>query len=225
VDFNGDGKLDVVVANAGDDTVSVLVGNGDGTFRDKIDHLVGQQPRAVAVADLDGDGKLDVVASGQLSDVLLGSGTVTASARYATGANPASVAVADVNGDGTRDLVVANLAGNTVSVFLGNGGGRFVAGVEYYPTDATHQVTSVAIADVDRDGVTDLVATTIAGTVELRLGNGDGSLRSARSYASGMSPIGLVVEDLNGDGMLDFVLTNANGDTLTVLLAACLTAN
>jgi hypothetical protein len=114
--------------------VSVLLGNGNGTFQAKVDYPTGSDPRSVAVADVSGDGVPDVVTAnidGSTASVLLGNGngngngTFQAKVDYPTGSAPISVAVADVNGDGRPDLLVANANSSTVNVLLGTGNGRF----------------------------------------------------------------------------------------------------
>ena len=123
-DLNGDGKLDLVVANAGDNDVSVLLGNGNGTFQTAVSHAVGVDPTSVAVGDFNDDGHPDLVTAntGENSvSVLLGNGngTFQPAVNFAVGNLPTSVAVGDFNGDGKPDLVTANSGGNfTVSVLL-----------------------------------------------------------------------------------------------------------
>ena len=113
-DFNGDGKLDLAVANEGSDNVSILLGNGDGTFQAAVDYGAGTDPDSVAVGDFNGDGKLDLVVANDDSNnvsILLGNGdgTFQAAVNYGVSA-PSSVAVGDFNGDGKLDLAVANCA-------------------------------------------------------------------------------------------------------------------
>src|SRR5207302_2431101 len=130
-----------VVANALDNTVGVLLGNGDGTFGPQQTFAVGHGPRSVAVADVNGDGKPDLVVvnqgnsstPGNTAGVLLGNGDGTFGPQrtFPVGFGPFLVAVADVNGDGRPDLVVANEneglfpQPSTVSVLLGHGDGTF----------------------------------------------------------------------------------------------------
>src|SRR5206468_2009142 len=138
-DFNGDGRLDLAVANAGcydvPGAVSVLLGNGDGTFQPVQSFAAGNDAASVAVGDVHGDGRPDLAvanASRNTVSVLLGNGdgTFQPAQSFAAGSGVFSVAVGDFNGDGRPDLVVANAGGSsgvpgTVSVLLGNGDGTF----------------------------------------------------------------------------------------------------
>ena len=120
-DMSGDGKPDLVATNLTGNTVSVLLGNGDGTFQAKVDYGTGVSPGSTAIGDVSGDGKPDLVTANATSStvsVLLGNGDGTFQAKvdYGTGASPQSVAIGDVTGDGKPDLVTANHTGFSVSV-------------------------------------------------------------------------------------------------------------
>jgi VCBS repeat protein/FG-GAP repeat protein len=143
-DFNLDGKSDLAVANQGvsgfNHTVSLLLGNGDGTFQAHVDYQTGTQPYSVAVADFNLDGKPDLAVASSESNavsVLLGNGdgTFQPYVDYPASEFPISVAVGDFNRDGALDLVVVNgsccIGPDTVSVLLGNGDGTFQAYVDY----------------------------------------------------------------------------------------------
>src|SRR2546426_869438 len=131
-DFNGDRVQDLAVANFDSNTISVLLGNGDGTFRATPADGGGGNAFTVGGGDFNGDGMPDLAVANFDSNnvsVLLGNGdgTFKAPLAFAVGANPPSVAAGDFNGDGKLDLVVANNGSNTVSVLLGNGDGTFGA--------------------------------------------------------------------------------------------------
>ena len=165
-DFNGDGKPDLTVANQDADTVSVLLGNGDGSFQAPRTFAVGSVPFSVAVGDFNGDGKPDLTVANEnvaTVSVLLGNGdgSFQAQRTFAVGSTPISVAVGDFNGDGKPDLTVANDGANTVSVLLGNGDGSFQAQRTFAVGTAP---LSVAVGDFDRDGMPDLVTANSAGT-------------------------------------------------------------
>jgi hypothetical protein len=123
-DFDGDGNLDIVAANRVNNTVSVLLGNGDGTFRTAVTYPVGASgPQAVAVGDFNQDGHLDIVAANvgdNAISVLLGNGdgTFSTPVTYTTGSGPNSVAVAEFDGDYFPDLAVTNNNSNTLSILI-----------------------------------------------------------------------------------------------------------
>jgi hypothetical protein len=136
-DVNGDGKLDIVVANLDSSTVGVLLGNGDGTFQSAMTYGSAGGAWSVAIGDVNGDGQPDVVAASCANDsgtcgydagsvsVLLGNGdgTFQAAVSYGSGGIVAeSAGVADVNGDGKLDIVVANVDSSKVGVLLNNNG-------------------------------------------------------------------------------------------------------
>ncbi len=220
-DVNGDGKPDLVVANSNGNTVSVLLGNGNGTFHAQETLLAGAKPVALAVADVSGDSKPDIVVANDLSNTLSvllgnGNGTFQAQQTFATGKGPTSVAVGDVNGDGKPDIVVANYNGNTVSVLLGNGNGTFQAQQTF--ATGTYPV-AVKFADVNGDGKPDIVvANNLSSTVSVLLGNGNGTFQAQQTFPCGAYPQSLAIGDVNGDGKADLALTNNSSGTVSVLL-------
>ncbi len=176
-DFNRDGKPDLVTANVASNTVSVLLGNGDGTFRAAENFAAGSGPTSVTAGDFNNDGKPDIVvtASDGVS-VLLGNGdgTLQAPRTVASGSYPPSAVVGDFNGDGKLDLVVGNYSSGDERVFLGNGDGTFRAGTTFslpgqFPPGYTGSAPvtqghpsvawgdSVAVGDLNNDGKLDLV--------------------------------------------------------------------
>jgi len=225
-DFNGDGKLDLAVADYNTSAMGVLLGNGDGTFQAQIGYATGTFPHGVAVGDFNGDGKLDLAVANSGSNnvsVLLGNGdgTFQPAVNYSTGSAPGSVAVADLNGDGKLDLAVANNGRNDVSVLLGNGDGTFQAAVSY-PTAA--QPLSVAIGDFNGDGKLDLVAANGSSyNVSVLLGNGDGTFQPHVDYATGQYAASVTVGDFNDDGRLDLAVavscvSCATGGIVSIML-------
>ncbi len=224
-DLNGDGKPDLVTANATPPggTVSVLLNLGAGVFGSPTTYPVGSQPFAVAIGDLDGDGRPDLaVANGGAStiSVLLGSGTGTFGTQTtfaAGGAAPVSIVAADFNGDGKSDLAVANSGGATVGVLLNTGAGTFGAASTY---TAGSNAEAVAAGDFNGDGSLDLavaVAAT-AGSVGILLNSGTGTFGAVSSYAAGKNPSAVVVGDFNGDGKPDVAVSNGQDATVSVLL-------
>jgi hypothetical protein len=215
--------------------VSVLLGNGDGTFQPAQTYAVGPNVNGIAVGDFTGTGVLDLVAVsynyfGTVS-VLMGNGdgTFQPAVTYPTGQLPYSVAVGDLTGNGILDLIVPvlNVDQQTtgVSVLLGNGDGTFQAPVTY-PAGPGGPAVSVALADFTGDGIPDIAVTQVGypGSVSVLEGNGDGTFQPPpTSYAVGLDPRLMAVGDFNGDGFPDVAVSNWNngGDsTVSVLLNA-----
>ena len=236
-DFNGDGKLDLAVTNGSSNNVSILLGNGDGSFQTHVDYPTGAQPTSVEVGDFNGDGKLDLAITnqncalvpcgpGSLSILLgKGDGTFEPAVNYATGSAPYGVAVADFNRDGKQDLVVANSNESDISVLLGNGDGTFQTEVKYN-TGSIPNPAGVAVGDFNGDGHLDLAVADFAcpggaagcGSVSVLLGNGDGTFKAAVNYAAGAQPISIAVGDFNRDGKLDLAVANNSNSSVSVLL-------
>jgi hypothetical protein len=232
-DFNGDGKLDLVVPDAISGTVTILLGNGDGTFKAGASYTVGRgsshQFFNVTVADLNGDGKLDFVVAnfnGNNVSVFLGNGdgTFQAGVNYDVGTNPTSVAVADLKRDGKLDLAVSNQNCNggttscttgTISILLGNGDGTFAAHVDYAAGTDPNWVT---VGDFNGDGKLDLAVANGQGACPgcqsaftILLGNGDGTFQAPATNSGGVNPASIATADLNGDGKLDLILVDNIG--------------
>jgi hypothetical protein len=220
-DLDSNGITDVVTANRDNNSVSVLLGNGDGTLRTVGSFSVTGGPDSVALGDFNGDGKLDVTVANQFNNtvsVLLGNGdgTLQAALSFAVGSSPAAVAVGDFNGDGKWDLAAANFTNNTVSVLAGNGDGTFQAAQNY---TVGRDPVSVAVGDFNGDGALDLaVANAGSDSISLLLGNGSGAFGTAKNYSVGFYPNSVTTADLNGDGKLDLAVSNLSSDSVSVLL-------
>jgi len=220
-DFNGDGIPDVVALSATSQRLTVLKGNGNGTFTVGTQHFkAGSVPVRLALADFNGDGKIDVVVVNKTSNnvsVLLGNGNLTFqnAVNYPVGTSPYAVAVGDFNGDGIPDLAVSNAGSNNVTILLGNGDGTFQPGVSYAVGASP---AYLAIGDFNGDRKPDLVvANTNSNNLSVLLGNGDGTFQAAVNYAAGGAPVGIAAVDVNGDGNLDLVATGYGGNNLIVL--------
>ena len=156
-DFNGDGIPDLAVASFSG-AVSMLIGNGDGTFQGYVDYMTGAAARGIVTGDFNGDGNLDLAVANQTSNtvsILLGNGdgTFRSHVDYQAGSGPFALATGDFNGDGALDLAVVNQSDNQVSILLGNGDGTFATHTDY-PTGSSPQ--SVTAGDFARNGRLDL---------------------------------------------------------------------
>jgi hypothetical protein len=211
-DLNGDGHLDVVVANEDDPgTIAVLLGNGDGTLQPPVTYAAGAWPGFVVLGDFNKDGHLDVAvanrAIGTPGQVLVflgnGDGTLQPPTTYGPFVDAFSMAVGDFNHDGALDIAVADTASG--SLLLGKGDGTFTSGSPIGATNATW----FAVADFNRDHKLDLAATDNGGfALQILLGNGKGAFSLSSSYTVATPPISVVVKDLNGDGIPDIAVSD-----------------
>jgi Bacterial Ig-like domain (group 3)/FG-GAP-like repeat/FG-GAP repeat len=226
-DFNNDGIADLVTAGVGDGLLSVLIGNGNGTFKPRttLNAPLASDPSTVVIADFNRDGKQDLAVVNGFSGtetltIFLGNGdgTFQSGVNYNAGINPKGLAVADLNGDGLADLVIVDTKTNNVKVMLGNGDGTFQPFTSYPVGNSPY---SAVVGDFDQDGNLDVaVSNSDDGTVGILFGNGDGTLRPQVTYAVGTAPNTLAMGDFNGDGFLDLAVTNFGSNTVTILLGA-----
>ena len=265
-DFNGDGRLDLATANRGGNSISILIGNGNGTFKANVDYAVGASPTALSLGDFNKDGFLDIAAlnsQGSSMSILLnrGDGTFKDAVAYSIAPHPA-IAIATGDFDGNNILDVAVVSSNqSVSMFYGNGDGTFAPARDFDANNAVdlgiraivaaridnddftdlvtlngtdrsvsilHSYgntnfallgstpvfgslpTFLAAGDFNGDGKTDLVAGAVAGGLSVLIGNGDGTFQPPVQYSVANSLTGLVTVDVDGDGALDLVITNAD---------------
>ena len=211
-DLDGDGRLDLVTANWDSADVSVLRNVGGAALFAPAQHYgVGTHPTSVAIGDLNGDGQPDLVSSdfGPPSlSVLLndGSGGFTLLSHFPLPSNPDRVALADFNGDGLLDLATTQRYLDTVLVMLGNGFGWFHS-ARQWPISGGSPGNLVP-ADVNNDGVPDLVVTTYKfnGMVNVLLGLGRGAFRQTAAVPVGIYTYAVAVGDVTGDGRPDVIV-------------------
>jgi len=228
-DFTGDDILDLVAGNYGvaedgtNDTVSLLAGNGDGTFGEAVNFEVGDAPANVVTADFDGDGNPDIATANETSQdisVLLGDGdggfADATSVAIAAGESDRLyvLATADLDGDSNPDLAVTNA--NVVSVLLGDGDGGFGDEARYDVGDRPSELT---IADFDGDGNLDIATANLnSDNVSVLAGNGDGTFADATNIDSINAVWGVTAEDLDADGLPDLVVGSQEDGTVAVLV-------
>src|SRR5271156_2841268 len=228
-DFNGDGIPDLVIL--GNDTISVLLGNGDGTFT-AAPYPPSDLPGAIAVGDFNGDGIPDLALAPILdegnSEVLLGNGDgtfTTANGSFGNGNGTVtsnSIAAADFNGDGKLDLVEAcsgdeGPCNNLLLILSGNGDGTFTQFSETPLPFAGSQ--SMAVGDFNGDGQPDVAVTNSgANGVNVFLNNEGGLSFVYTMPATGAGPTSITAADFNGDGKLDLAVANSGSNNVTILL-------
>lgn len=212
-DLNGDGKLDVLVASG--DSINVRLGLGDGKFENPLNYPILGAWLVVAVADFNGDGIPDVAVNTEVDGpgmILLGNGDGTFRMGPKLPASFDYLIAGDFNGDGKQDLAVAT--SNFVGILLGNGDGTFQP-ISVLRTGCTQYLLA---ADFNSDGKLDLAAvgrTALGNTVvSVYLGNGDGTLQSAKNtwVRSAVYPGGLAAADFNGDGKVDLAVSLSSGE-------------
>jgi hypothetical protein len=217
-DFDGDGIPDLAVTDRNLYQVSILLGNGDGTFRPPTSFSVPYPPRSLAVGDFDRDGRLDLAVTytgfdfgfaGHQVGIWLGNGdgTFREGTPVTVGTLPYFVKVADFNGDGLADLAVANASSNTVSIALGHGDGTF-APAQNIPVGRTPY--TVTVGDFAGHGNLGFVTANYGDdTVSVVRGNGDGTFAPVRTIPVGVHPHAVAVGDFANDGHLDLAVALA----------------
>ena len=225
-DFNGDGKLDLAVTNEASNSVTVLLGNGDGSFTPAPGSpvAVANLPYAIAVVDFNRDGKLDLAVT-NLSDlgesILLGNGDGTFAVTSVTsvGSGQEAVAVADFNGDGKLDLAIGGYGCGCAAILLGNGDGTFAGPYLTYPTDLGAPY-SIVTGDFNGDGKLDL-AMVGSNIVAILPGKGDGTfIGPPLLFATddAFRSMSLALGDFNGDGRLDVATANMTSNNVSILI-------
>lgn len=227
-DFNGDGNLDLAVANANTHTIQIMLGTGGGTFTTGPSFSVGSSvtsvPTSMVVGDFNGDGIPDLligVSPDSIVDVYLGqgNGSFTLVNTIPTVVNPVSMSVADFNQDGFLDFVVANQQDNTATVFLGQGNGSFWITSTLLAT-ALGGPGQVVASDFNDDGEPDvMIMNTTKNTMTTLPGKGTGAFGNAAAALSlSGTPSGFVVGDFNTDGKMDIAVVSSSASTVTVYL-------
>lgn len=236
-DFNADGWQDVATVNSGSDDVTMLFGNGNGTFRSGISFGVGRSPMFLTSGDLNQDGKLDLIVAETGSDGILmllgkGNGFFEEPAFYPSGQGPTFVGLGDVDRDGDVDVVVANSGrfGNyppySLSVMLNDGHGQLGQATQFEVQDQ-HGLfpTGVSIANLDDDGLPELTVTwsqpswrTPNGVVSVLKNEGHGQFVRSQDIEAGFTLSAVTQIDLDQNGYLDLIAASLFTDSLKVLL-------
>lgn len=219
-DLDADTDKDLIAANNGSNTVSVLKNNSNSTFAGKVDYATGRWPTSVISSDLDGDGYQDLVTANEGSSTVsilknYGNGTFAVKVDYATGTYPRAVFAANLDGDSDEDLAVANYGSNSISVLNNNGDGTFATKVDYATGIQPH---SVFAADLDGDTFKDLIVANYgSNTVSILSNNSDGTFADKVDYESGNRPRAVIASDLDGDGDQDLAVVNVVSASVSVL--------
>jgi hypothetical protein len=228
-DVNGDGILDMVVVNAGSGTISVFLGNSNGTFQSALSFPTGSAPVAGVIGDFNGDGKPDVaIASGDGVDLLFGNGdgTFQPFVTISIGSAAGGIAMADFNSDGFPDIVSSNVGQTNVTVLLGNGDGTFPVSIPCSTGPSGTHPGGIGIGDFDTTQTPDIAVaddggvTIIMGTLTIASsGVGTFSCQAPSGpYPVGYNSSSLEVKDFTGNNIQDIAVTDYNNGFVSVLL-------
>lgn len=215
-DVNGDDLIDLMVANQDDASVSVLLGNGDGTFQERIDYPAPDNPFTLTCADMNGDGANDIVVVGyqdRVLAVLLGNGDGTFQSPLTTALDVITYSnpfLGDLNGDDILDVVTANAAAGpgdgAVSVYIGNGDGTFERTSQTFVQKIITGIRSIGLGDLNGDGVLDMAVPNPADEgIGMFIGNGDGTFQPEVPLPIGESIFSGEIADIDNNGDLDIV--------------------
>lgn len=232
-DLDGDGKLDLAVANSSSGTISILLNTssvGSISYAPKVDFTTGSSPFSASMGDMDGDGKADIVVANTGSNTVsvfrntgsIGNISYATKIDFITGLEPIQASIGDLDGDGKTDLAVTNRNSNTVSVFRNTS--TSVGNVSY---DAKVDFTTgsrplpVSIGDLDGDGKADLVvanysSNTVSVFRNTSTGAGNISYASKVDFTTGTLPLSVSIDDLDGDGKADLAVANQTSNTISV---------
>ena len=221
-DVNGDGSPDVIDANSGTNTLTVLTNNGFGILGSNATLTVGNDPYFVSAANISGDGKHDLISANYGDSTLTvltnnGFGVFGSNATLKVGYEPICVVAADVNGDGKLDLVAANGGSGTLTVLTNNGFGAFGSNATIN-LGAGSQPYTVVAADINGDGKPDLIAPNVnLGALLVFTNNGSGVFGSNATVNVGGEPIGvLVVTNFDGHGTMALIDSDYANNLLTI---------
>jgi len=218
-EFNGDGKVDLATVDEFQSKISILLGNGDGTFGAHTEFATGNHPVWLATGDVNGDGFLDIVVAdlndGKISVLLgKGDGTFQTHKDYGCGNGVSGLAIGDFNNDGKLDVVTADNTDDTAAILLGNGDGTFQGPIAF-PT--SHLPNSVIVGDFNGDGNLDLAVGTSNKSVSVLLGGGNGTFQNHVEYTIGANSVVVGTADLNSDGRQDLIAADFNDNTISTL--------
>ena len=225
-DVDQDQQLDIVSVNSKLNSITVLMGQSDGTFANQTMYSTGNDshPFAGASADLNNDGRLDLITANEGTDsigVLFGFNYTTFRSPVSYSSNdsfrPFGIAASDFNNDGFQDIATAFNGNGKIGIYLGCGNGSFILTITYSIGDNARPWSIIA-SDLNNDDRVDIIVTeNRSGGIGILLGYGNGSFTKARMYSfesSGLKSV--AVGDWDNDGRLDLIVVDSDADSVEV---------
>jgi hypothetical protein len=223
-DLNSDGNNDLVTANYYDGSVSVLINNGDGSFKEKVDYFINANPRSLFLADVgeDTNGDIDIITANYQDDTVTiltnsGVGAFSNKINYTVGKGPFSIFLGDVGEDQNDDLdiITANTDENKISILENNGNGTFTGKKTYH---VGNEPKGIFLADLDRNGYNDIITNNWADySVSILINNGNNTFKKNVTYPVGGGPRSIFISDLDGDDDEDIITANQFNDNVSIL--------
>lgn len=224
-DLNNDGAEDIIVANSGESTLSLLMNNGDGTFARQSTRFTGEEPVAFELGDLNLDGKLDLIVANRAKNTIgvLLSNSVTVfsdQVTYEVGSLPGAVTVGDINNDGLPDIISINQGDGSISILMNQGKnvqtGNTTFAQQQQLLDLGDDLATGILGDFNEDGTNDLALTDVVSKqLIIMIGLGNGTFDTATYRSVGNNPMDIGIGDSDGDGHLDLFVLNQDDDTVS----------
>ncbi|MBC8401865.1 MAG: VCBS repeat-containing protein, partial [Candidatus Marinimicrobia bacterium] len=210
---------DFVVANSGDNSVSVFINDQNWGFNLSVTYNVGANPQGITVADIDADGDTDIIIANNSSNNVSilknqGDGMFGIASDYSVGTGPRAIASADLDNDGHIDIVSVNVMGNNISILMNDGTGAFSSVIDI---DVGTVPSELVLEDLDDDGDIDIaVSNKNSNNISVLL-NSSGSFAVDSTYATGSGPNSIVAYDFDGDGDVDLATANGSSNNISIL--------
>ena len=226
-DFDGDGRVDLAVANHVTNTVTLVRNQGGNVFVMEAPLSVGTNPTSLSAGSLDGDADIDLIVTNAGSNsvsVLLNDGkglfVVGSTPALGNGSAPSASALLDLDGDRDLDVVIANRGMDSMTFLMSAGNGTFSVGKTINSGGKAPQ--ALAVADFNADGLVDIAVannqTQSGSSIAVHLADGNNEFLTPVNFSGGATPVSIGAEDIDSDGAIDLVVLNQSTNTASILL-------
>lgn len=231
-DLDGDGKLDIAVANSTSNSVSVFLNTskkGSINLTLKVDYVVGNSPNFVTISDIDGDGKLDIITSNNSSNsvsilkntTINGTFSLSTKTDFTTGSQPAALCICDLNNDNKPDIAVTNTGSNSISLFRNVSSNGIINFIKDQEISTGTNPVSISASDFDGDSQPDLVVANLnTNSISILRNTNSSNIISFNNkidFSTSNNPYSVISGDIDGDGLPDIATANYNSNTVSIL--------